>query len=105
MNTERNSIYATLLSGGLLLTTVFTPGGGYYIQKMLGGGVTVIPLDNGQRQTTIIPKGRGNAVVIDENQSGSADYYKTIGDDEEEKRAPFMLPYTYCDSPVGGHCR
>ena len=104
MNTERNSIYATLLSGGLLLTTVFTPGGGYYIDKLFGGGAVVIPLDNGQRQTTIIPKGRGNAVVLDENQPGSADYYKTIGD-EEERHTPYMTPYTYCDSPIGGHCR
>lgn len=100
MKTVRNSTYSSLLSVGLLLTTVFTPGGGYYIQKMLNGGAVVIPLDNGQRQTTIIPKGRGNAVILDENQSGSADYYKTIGD-EEDYLKPGHGPYTWCQTPVG----
>ena len=99
MNNKRNYIYSTLLSGGILFTTVFTPRGDFYIQKMFNGGAVVIPLDNGQRQTTIIPKGRNNAVILDENQPGSSDYYKTIGDDDSSSSS--HAPYTWCQTPLG----
>ena len=87
MNTERHSIYSTILSGGLMLTTIFGPGGGYYIDKVMGGaGTVIIPLDNGKKQTTVIPKG-SSTVVIDENSPGSSpDYYKVIEDEDRPRR-------------------